>query len=909
MSLVGEWKRRLDMLLNRRRFQRELDEEMRLHLELRREQQIAAGLTPDAAHWSAQRRFGNMTRIKERSQVAWGWDWLETFLQDAGYGLRSMRRAPAITVVALISLALGIGANTAIFSFLDAVMLRSLPVKDPQQLVKLGVADWGGITDIFATTDLYSYPFYREFQRKNAVFSDTAAIFSIINDVHGFVDNRQETERIHVQTVAGTYFQTLGVGAQKGRMLNDGDDSSEGDHPVVVISDGFWKRSLGGDPSVLNHTLRLGNTVFYIVGVAPAEFFGTKVGVAPDAWAPLSMAQIIPPGWGRYNGNFSQSLYILGRLKPGVTMEQATANVNVLFPQILRSFPDAKLTQENLARLGRAHVQLKSMARGLSDLRRTYSEPLKILMAIVALVLLIACANIANLLLARSTARARELAVRQALGAGRMRIVRQLLTESLLLALAGGAMGIGLAAAANRLLLRMISDGSDSVPLDVSLNLWLLSFTLAVTICTALLFGSLPALRATHLQLVDSLKSGRGAFSAAGRTSMGKILVVSQVALSLVLLVGALLFVRTLVNLNRVDTGFNKQNVLRMNIDSAVSGYKDGDPRLTALFKQIEDRVNALPGVRAASFSAFSFGEGGWMTLIRIPGMPLDRSVEVIHNITGDAYFKTMQIPIVAGRSFGPQDTATSQHVAIISENVARKLFPAGSPVGRTYFIGTDDSQDPVSEKQVIGVAKDVKFGDLQEPMRYIDYFPYSQREWGFGNFEVRYSGDVSAISEEVQQAIHAVDRRLPITDITTLDEQVARSFNNQTIVAELSAFFALAAVFLSCIGLYGLMSYLVSRRTGEIGVRMDLGANPSRVAWQVMREIALLVIAGIVMGVAVSLSGIHLVRNMLYGLSAADPFSVTAAIGLLLFAGMASGYLPARRASRVDPVVALRDE
>jgi predicted permease len=908
MSFASELRRRLDMLLHRGEFQRELDEELRLHLELRRQQQIASGLTPEAAQRSAQQRFGNVTRIKEKSHMAWGWNWLETFLQDAGYGLRSMLRTPAITVVALISLALGIGANTAIFSFLDAVMLRSLPVKNPQQLVKLGVEDWDGITDMFACTELYSYPFYRQFQRKNAVFSDTAAIFSIMNEVHGFVDNRQESEMIHVQTVSGTYFQTLGVGAQLGRTLNDADDSSEGGHPVVVISDGFWKRNLGSDPSVLSHTLKLGNTVFDIVGVAPPEFFGTNVGEAPDAWAPLSMAQVIPPGWGRYKDNFSESLYILGRLKPGVTMEQAAANVNFLFPQILRSFPDAKLSQENIAQLARAHVQLETMARGVSGLRHTYSQPLKILMAIVALVLLIACANIANLLLARATARARELAVRQALGAGRTRIIRQLLTESLLLALAGGALGIGLAAAANRLLLGMISSGSDSTPLDVSLNLRLLAFTFAVTACTALLFGTLPALRATRLRLVDSLKSGRGA-ATAGRSPMAKILVVSQVALSLVLMVAACLFVRTLINLNRVDAGFNKENVLRLNIDSAVTGYKEGDPRLTMLFKQIEERVNRLPGVQAASFSAFTFNEGSWNASIRVPGMPLNRNVNVKNNVIGDAYFKVMQIPILAGRTFGPQDTATSQRVAIISEHMARTLFPAGSPIGRTYFIGSDDGVDPSSQEQVIGVARDVKFADLAEPTAYIDYLPYTQREWGFGDFEVRYAGDFSVISNQVQQAIHNIDPKLPITNITTLDEQVARSFTNQTIVAELSAFFALLAVFLSCIGLYGLMSYLVSRRTGEIGIRMALGANRSEVAWRVMREIGLLVFAGIVIGLPITLAGIRLVRNMLYGLSGSDPFSLAAAIGLLLFAGMAAGYLPARRASRIDPVVALRDE
>jgi predicted permease len=327
------------------------------------------------------------------------------------------------------------------------------------------------------------------------------------------------------------------------------------------------------------------------------------------------------------------------------------------------------------------------------------------------------------------------------------------------------------------------------------------------------------------------------------------------------------------------------------------------------LFKQIEERVNRLPGVQAASFSAFTFNEGSWNASIRVPGMPLNRNVNVKNNVIGDAYFKVMQIPILAGRTFGPQDTATSQRVAIISEHMARTLFPAGSPIGRTYFIGSDDGVDPSSQEQVIGVARDVKFADLAEPTAYIDYLPYTQREWGFGDFEVRYAGDFSVISNQVQQAIHNIDPKLPITNITTLDEQVARSFTNQTIVAELSAFFALLAVFLSCIGLYGLMSYLVSRRTGEIGIRMALGANRSEVAWRVMREIGLLVFAGIVIGLPITLAGIRLVRNMLYGLSGSDPFSLAAAIGLLLFAGMAAGYLPARRASRIDPVVALRDE
>jgi predicted permease len=903
----GELKRRLQMLLNRGQFQRELDDEVRLHMTLRREQQEASGLKPEDAQRAAARGFGNPPRIRERSTLEWGWNWLETILQDTVYGLRSMMRSPAITMVALVSLALGIGANTAIFSFLDAVMLRSLPVKDPQQLVKLGGRDPEGITDNFAYTYLYSYPFYRQFQKKNAVFSDTAALFSMMNNVHGYVDNRTQMELINVQAVSGTYFDTLGVHPQLGRAIDENDDSTEGDHPVVVISDRFWKQNLGGDPAVLNHRLRLGKVVFNIVGVAPPEFFGTKVGEEPDAWAPLSMVASIPPNWKGRTDNFSESLYILGRLKPGVSMEQATANVNVLFPQILRSFPDAKLSQENLTTLAHAHVQLESMARGLSSLRRSYSQPLKILMAIVALVLLIACANIANLLLARSIVRVRELAVRQALGAGRMRIIRQLLTESLLLALAGGALGIAFAIAANRLLLRMISAGQDTVTLDVSLNLRLLGFTLAVTIFTALLFGTLPALRATRLRLTESLKNGRGSSAIGGRLPVAKALVIGQVALSLVLMMAACLFLRTLVNLSRVDLGFNKENVLRLEIDYTATGYKNDDPRLNVMYREIEDRVSTLPGIKAASFSAFTFHEGAWSSMITVPGMPVDRHVDVRHNTIGNAYFEVMQIPLVAGRAFNSQDTQGSQNVAIIGESMARKLFPAGSPVGHTYKIGSPEEAG--GEELVVGVVKDVKIGDVDEPSQYVDYLPYSQGHIGYGEFEVRYMGSFGAISSEVQRAIHEINRTLPITNVMSLDEQVARSYVNQTIIARLSAFFGGVAVFLSCIGLYGLMSYLVSRRTGEIGVRIALGAARAQVGWGVMREVAVWIGAGILLGLPVTIYGGRLVQKMLFGLKGTDALSLMAAVAVLLLAGLAAGFLAARKASRVDPVVALRYE
>jgi predicted permease len=455
----------------------------------------------------------------------------------------------------------------------------------------------------------------------------------------------------------------------------------------------------------------------------------------------------------------------------------------------------------------------------------------------------------------------------------------------------------------------MISPGREAVPLDVSLNLRLLAFTFAVSLGTALLFGTLPAVRATRIELSNSLKMGRGTITFGARTPLARALVISQVALSLVLTVGAFLFLRTLKNLSRVDTGFNRENVLSLDIDSSVTGYGDDDPRLKALFHEIEERVSSLPGVEAASFSAFTFAEGSWNTTIIVPGKPFDRRVNVKHNTIGNDYFKVMQIPLLAGRQFGPQDTATSQPVAIISEAMARNLFPAGSPIGRSYSIGSPDGLEAPVEKQVIGVANDVKFNNVAESQEYIDYLPYTQRGWGFGDFEVRYTGSFGAVASKVQQAIHAIDRTLPITNVTTLDEQVARSYSNQAIIAQLSAFFGIVAVFLSSIGLYGIMSYLVTRKTGEIGIRMALGASRGAVGWQVMREVILWVTVGIIVGFPVTLGGGRLVRTMLYGLSGSDPLSLAAAIVVLVIAGFTAGYLPARKASRVDPMVALRYE
>ncbi|HXW54243.1 MAG TPA: ABC transporter permease [Candidatus Cybelea sp.] len=905
MNWLREFARRINMLLHRRQFDADLEEEMRLHLELRQQQNFQSGMTSYDAGSAARRRFGNSLALREKSHLAWGWEWLEGLLEDANYGVRAMLRSPGVTLVALLSLALGIGANTAIFSLMDRVMLRSLPVQDPEQLVLFGDGLDEGISDGFPNTALYSYPFYRAIQKRNQVFTDVAAAFSILNEAHGFLQGRTESELFHVQLVSGSYFPMLGVQPLIGRLLTEDDDSSQGNHPVAVVSYAWWTRSLGRDPGVLEKKITLGSTVLSIVGVTPPEFFGTKVGSLPDLWVPLSMQNEVPPGYGSRNDEMSESLHLMARLRPGVTNAEATANANLVYQQILRGFSSAPLTRENLLKLDKTHLELTPMATGFSQLRYRFSGSLKVLMAVVCLVLLIACANIANLLLARSAARARELAVRQALGAARSRLIRQLLTESLVLAGIGGALGIAFTSATSHLIINILSDGRTALHLDLSLNLRLLLFTLAITTAAALLFGTIPAFRATRLNASDSLRDGRNQAAGVSRGPFAKVLIVSQVAISLVLLIGAGLFVRSLMNLVNVDTGFNRENVVRMRIDASSAGYKE-DPRLMALYRQIEDRVNALPGVRAASFSIFTFNQGTWNNPIWVQGYESGhREIDVNHNAVGNLYFAAMGIPLLAGRNFGPQDTNASQKVGIISETTARTLFPSGSPIGRHYGRGHENAGDI----EVIGVAKDVKYNALGETQEPGDYLPYLQNVRYLDEFEVRYTGAAAPVISAVRQTIREVDSGLPISDVSTLNQQVERSIANQRLLAQLSAFFGLLAVFLSCIGIYGLMSYLVTRRINEIGVRMALGANRSGVLWMVLRESLLLVLAGVAIGVPVACACDRWVSSLIFGLEATDSFSFCIAVSLLLAVAAFAGFLPARRASLVDPMVALRCE
>ncbi|MGO8732332.1 MAG: ADOP family duplicated permease [Terriglobia bacterium] len=893
----------------RKRKQSDFTAEIEAHLELETERLKEQGLSGEEARRAARRNFGNVTRAQERFYESGRWLWWDHLVQDLRFGLRVLRKNPGFTAVAVITIALGIGANTAIFSLLNAIMLRELPVRRPQQLVLFGTGSAAGNTDLFASTELYSYPFYRQMRQKNQVFSDLSAELSFLfTKMHGAVGEGAELEPMDVQLVSGSYFSCLGVKPILGRSFTEAEDAPAGGHPVAIVSYSWWNRRFGRDPATVGRTLTLGSTVYTIIGITPAGFFGATVGESPDLWIPLSMEKQVQPGWTRLEDKSFESLYILGRLKPGVSAGQAQANVNLLARQIWQGYAGVTLTKQEQEDLQRTQIQLTSIARGVPHLRDATSMPLQILMAVVGMVLLIVCANIANLLLARATTREREIAVRMSLGAGRARLIRQMLTENLLLALSGGALGVALAWWAGNGLLAMVPHGADPLPVNVAPDARVLGFTFMVSLATALLCGIAPALRATRIALTASLKEGRGAISVASRTPLAKALIVSQVALSLVLLIGAGLFLRSLANLASVDTGFNKEKVLLFGIDPPAVGYKE-DLRVVSLYQQIEQRVSALPGVRAASISFLTFNQGAWTNKVSVIGHTptSDDDMVATHNVVGPGYFATMGIPLLLGRVFGPQDTGASPKVVVVNETFARRYFPGSSPIGRHFGLAVDPKHS--NDIEVVGVVKDAKYQGLRDRPVPAAYYPYAQKVQYLNDFEVRYTGNPEVIIPEVRQAIGQVDRGLPVAYQGTMVQQVNRSMAGQTLIARLSTFFGLLAAFLACIGIYGLMSYAVTRRTNEIGIRMALGAENSGVLWMVMRESLMLVAIGVAIGIPAALAASRLVSSVLYGLKATDPITIAMSALVMIAVAALAGYLPARRAARVDPMVALRHE
>jgi predicted permease len=653
--------------------------------------------------------------------------------------------------------------------------------------------------------------------------------------------------------------------------------------------------------------------VYSIVGVAPPEFFGVTVGQSPAVWIPLAMEREISPGWNGLDQNLFQSLYLIGRRRSGVTIEQAGANTNMLFQQILQEYAGPQPDQKQREGIKHAQIELTPASTGLSQLRHQFSAPLKILMAVVALVLLVACANVANLLLARATARQREIAVRMSMGATRLRLIRQLFAESALLAATGAVLGIWFAWWASRVLLIMVSTGAAALPLSVAPGAEVLAFTLGVAVLTVILFGTIPSFYATRLELVPALKEGRGSIPGRSRSPLARGLIIGQVAMSLVLLVGAGLFLRSLENLTNVDTGFNKQNVLMTSFDLVGAGYKD-DVRREILMERVEERVSSIPGIHGASFAFFVFNGGEWTTKVTVPGrLGSESDPEVNHNLVGPQYFEAMEMPVLHGRSLTPGDTAASRKVAVINETMARTYFAGQSPLGRTFTVGDDvelEGQSPAWRNvEVVGVVKDAKYIGLQEKQMAAAFYPHSQHSTFLYTFIARYADDSKALASTISRAVSEIDPNLPMDDFTTLAQVVDDSVLDHRLLAQLCSFFGVVAALLAGIGIYGVISYGVNRRTSEFGIRMALGAAHQDVVGLVLREALRLVLIGVGIGVPLSPVISRLASSFLVDLKPYDPVTLGLAMLAMTVVALIAAYIPARRAAQIHPVVALRCE
>jgi predicted permease len=886
----------------RKQWDRERTRELDHYLDVETEENIARGMAAAEARRAAHRRLGNPTLIREEIYRMNSIVLLETVWHDLRFALRVLAKSPAFASTVVLSLALGIGANTAIFSLIDAALLKLLPVRQPERLVQFrGIDYW------------FPYPAFQQFRDHNRVFSGVFAFASIGNvdfEVNG------HGEIASGQVVSGDYFSVLGLNAILGRAITPEDDKVAGAGPVAVISYSYWQRRFARDPGVIGKRIVLNNSPFTIIGVTPPEFFGLEPGKRIDVSVPITMIAQARPGYAGVgtpyyvlSSRFRNWLRIMARLKPGMTLEGATSGVEPMFRQAMRDEAEGWPLDSQVIR--RARLELSSAGQGLAALRRQFSKPLFILMAAAGLLLLITCANVANLLLARASVRQREIAVRLSIGAGRFRLARQLITESALLAIAGGIAGFVLAFWASRSLLALISHSAHPVSLSVRPDSAVLGFTLLISLLTVVLFGIAPAWRGVR---VDLSSAAIGAIRTTGRVGvrsrLAKGLVISQVALSLVLMICAGLLAQSLENLKSFNPGFNKENLLLLSLNPVMTGYKNADA--DALYQTLLDRLGRLPGVRAVSFSMIAPLSGNFnRTALKVEGYRPPSGEELTPaelNIIGPQYFRTLETPILLGRDLTSADRAGAPKVAIINQTAAHEYFGGADPIGRR--IGTPEWVGDPSWLQIVGVVKDSKQTDLRMRPTAIAYVPLYQSGVPSGvTFEIRTAISPAAKINEILHVIRQADGRLPVFDVRTLSDQMDDSLIEERTVASLASLFGMLAAVLACFGLYGLMTYAVNRRTNEIGIRMALGAQPAQISGMILRETLLLIAMGLAIGLPVSFLAARLIRSELYGLEPGDPSTILAAVIGLAAVAMFAAYVPARRASRVEPLRALRYE
>jgi predicted permease len=833
---------------------------------------------------------------------------MSAMVQDFLYSQRTLRKSPVFLTVAVLSLALGIGANTAIFTLINQLVLQPLPVKNPEQLVMLAGRGkhYGGNNG----PDRISYPMYQEIRDKNLVFSGMFCTYPTTMSA----SFEGHTELIGAEFVSGNYFPVLGIGAGVGRVFSASDDLIQGGHPLAVLSYGYWRARFGADRGIVGKQIVVNGRALTIIGVSPAGFDGVEPGRAPQIRIPITMKDDLPHSdFSRLNNNRFRWTEVFGRLKPGLTIEMAQAGLQPLFHQILNrevtEKPFAKASPFVKQEFLKMWMEVMPGSKGRSNLRRTYSKPLFALMGIVGLVLLIACSNLANLLIARASARQREIAIRLALGAGRGRLVRQLLVDSLMLAMVGGSLGVGLAIMIDRALIDFLPAGHTPLSLSSTPDWPVLGFTSAISLLAGALFGLIPALQSTQPKLANTLKDEAGAVIRGGSAGLRKGLVVAQVSLSLVLLIGAGLFLQSLRNLKTLNPGFDVKNLLAFDVDPTMSRY---DPNWTAdYYRRLLDRLNAIPGVESRTFAVVPVLENNeWDNWVTIEGYSAkqDERPDPHMQFCSPGFFKTLKIPVLLGRDFTDRDDAGAPKVGIVNEKFVKRYFGDSNPLGRHIGMGIDPGIK--TDIQIVGVVGDTKYENMRDEIPYELYLPSVQK--GFANggtVYVRAQGDPTGVFNTLRAAVTGVDASVPMYDVRTVGDEMEISLLTERLLATLSSVFGCLATLLAALGLYGVMAFMVVRRTREIGIRMALGARQASVVWMVLRET--LTLAGI--GVAVGLAGAYgltrLIQTQLFGIEPTDQGTlIGASLGIAAVTTLA-GFIPAKRATGIDPMVALRWE
>ncbi|HEX2663634.1 MAG TPA: ABC transporter permease [Candidatus Acidoferrum sp.] len=909
---------RIQTLFRRHRSTQRLNDELQFHLDQQIAENLAAGMRPEEARHAAMRTFGNPTYLKEETRDTWGCVWLEQTTQDLRYAARTLRKSAGFTVVAVTTLALGIGANSAIFSLTNQILLSDLPAPHPEQLVILRSPGpnhghtWG---DIDQGAQSFSYPTYRDLRERATVFSGLLGCRRITVNVSG----HGETQAAHADLVSGNFFQTLEVQPALGRLFTSSDESAPGGNTVAVLSYSYWSRQFGNDPSILDEPLTVNGVPLTVVGVARKGFFGVQIGLTPDLFIPVTMkAQMAPNPNQTLEDRTDRWLPVMGRLKAGITLARAQAELQPIYQPLLES--DAKLLKlsgDDWKRYLSKPLLLAGGAHGRLVLQQGAEEPLLVLMSMVGLVLLIACANLAGLLVARGEARQREIGVRLAMGAKRARLIRQLLTESLLVATAGGVAGIALAWWCLNAIAAAIPQGNGMGVLANILDFRVLWFAIGLTLATTILFGLAPAMRATRLDLQSTLKDQGSNVSVGGSNlPLRKVLIVSQVALTAVLLAGAGLFARTLMNLEHANLGVNISHVLQFSVAPDLNG---STPAQTLAFAdRARNEIAALPGVRSMSIStAPIFANDDYVSnftpegYVPQPGhvpQPGD-DTDAMYDYIGPNYFSTMGIPLIAGREFSDSDAAESPQVCIINEKLAQRSFAGRNPIGLhiTHGAGTLSRDLPM---EIVGVVGDSKWDDARSDIAPFLYMPYSQdKNLGHLAFYIRTERDPSPMAAALRSLVQRLDPNLPVNNLRTLTEQLSHSMSNDRLVTVLSVSLALLAALLAALGLYGVLAYVVARRAREIGIRIALGGERADILRLVLGQGGRLTVVGAAIGIVVALVAMRWVGSLLYGVTAHDPLTFVGVVVLLALVSGAACYIPARRATRVDPLVALRYE